>query len=590
MVINNNFKLIYTSVKHCQKRLHGVFKSIFLLGCLLLSAQSVLVVAGQGDPDSGQILQQIERDIEIKPRQPLPTLKEEPLPAPSDQGERVVIKTFKFEGNHVLSEESLQTALATLTNRSISVSELKTCIGIITAYYRQQGYLAIASLPDQDITEGVVLIKIDESIFGGVKFDGEYRKDFKRIKPEIIEGMIESSAPKGQVLNQDQLDHALRLVNKLSGIQVQTTLQEGSSAGTTDVLVNVKDRDFFTATLAADNTGSRQTGRNKATIYGAIASPFGLGDQLNVTGLHSQGTDYLRLAYQRPLGYRGLQIAANSSFMKYDIINPQIQNSAQASGSSDTVGLQLQYPIITSQTKNLNLTTDVEHKSFENIQGTRIENYSLNVYSAGLSGDYYDNWLSGGQTSAGLSIRAGNVGASGATVTDDAQGSYALLHWNLSRNQFLTDRLSLMINGTGQFANRNLDSSEKFYLGGLNGVRAYPTSEGHGSDGYLWIAELRQYLPHNFSVSTFVDYGHVKQYQSNSGNAGQKLTVNNAPNGYNLKGYGATAAWQGPYNANVKMTYAHRFGHNPAPASDGIHDQDGTLNYDVFWLSGSITY
>jgi len=200
MVINNNFKLIYTSVKHCQKRLHGVLKSIFLLGCLLLSAQSVLVVAGQGDPDSGQILQQIERDIEIKPRQPLPTLKEEPLPAPSDQGERVVIKTFKFEGNHVLSEESLQTALATLTNRSISVSELKTCIGIITAYYRQQGYLAIASLPDQDITEGVVLIKIDESIFGGVKFDGEYRKDFKRIKPEIIEGIIESASPKGQVL------------------------------------------------------------------------------------------------------------------------------------------------------------------------------------------------------------------------------------------------------------------------------------------------------------------------------------------------------------------------------------------------------
>jgi len=46
----------------------------------------------------------------------------------------------------------------------------------------------------------VVLIKIDESIFGGVKFDGEYRKDFKRIKPEIIEGIIESASPKGQVL------------------------------------------------------------------------------------------------------------------------------------------------------------------------------------------------------------------------------------------------------------------------------------------------------------------------------------------------------------------------------------------------------
>ena len=216
--------------------------------------------------------------------------------------------------------------------------------------------------------------------------------------------------------------------------------------------------------------------------------------------------------------------------------------------------------------------------------------YSLNVYSATLSGDHMDGLFAGAQNNASISLGGGNVDLNGSLnqASDlagaNTAGSFSRLHWNLSRNQFFTDTISLSLSGSGQFANGNLDSSEKFYLGGLNGVRAYPTSEGAGSDGYLFVAELRKYLPHNLSVSTFIDYGHVTQYGHNQDATGKALAT---PNGYDLKGYGASMDWQGPYNTNVKATYAHRIGSNPNPAASG-NDQDGSKLYNVFWLSAGL--
>ena len=44
----------------------------------------------------------------------------------------------------------------------------------------------------------------------------------------------------------------------------------------------------------------------------------------------------------------------------------------------------------------------------------------------------------------------------------------------------------------GQLANRALDGSEQFYLGGMNGVRAYGNNDGYGDAGWLGSAEIRR--------------------------------------------------------------------------------------------------
>lgn len=564
-------------------------------------------------PDAGRILQEIERDLEVKPLPEAPVVEAAPLE--EDQGEKIVIKQFKFEGNKVATEAELQDALASLTNHEITITQLKTAVDLISAFYRQKGYLAVATLPEQDITDGVVIINIVEAAFGGVKFDGEYGKDFKRIRPSVIERVVEGSVKKGAVLNQNDLDRALAVTQKMAGFNLSANYQSGEKDGATDVLLRVKDKPLFSGSLSADNTGGRSTGRHKQTATLSLASPLGYGDALNLVALHSRGTDYSSAAYTIPVGSKGLQLGVNTSYLSYEVIlTDEAIATIKPKGSSSTFGIDVNYPLILSQKGSLNLEMNYDHKTFinqikSNEKYIDTSDYKLEVVSMVLSGALNDGFLAGAINSAALNIGRGKVNLDGSGSELDpthqqsdreganTQGYYNRVKWNLGRTQFLSDTWSLSLDASGQIANKNLDSSEKFYLGGISGVRAYPTSEGAGSEGYMFKLELRKYLPNNFTVSAFIDEGHIKQFRHNYKNdgSGETLTATDpaSPNEYALKGYGLTAAWGGPYNSTFKATYARRFGSNPNPSvtdAGGVYDQDGVLKKDVFWLSGSVAF
>jgi hemolysin activation/secretion protein len=302
------------------------------------------------------------------------------------------------------------------------------------------------------------------------------------------------------------------------------------------------------------------------------------------------------MAYNLPVGAKGLQLGVNGTYMEYDVILADFA-SQKPNGYSSTLGLSAQYPLWRNKTSKVNIGLEADTKQFTNKSTprdieTKSSDYDMQVYALTISAEHNDNWLASAQTTASLNIGAGKVDLNGsANQADDlaaahTNGRFARLRWSAARNQFLTDTILLNVSGSGQFADSNLDSSEKFYLGGLNGVRAYPTSEGAGSEGFMAIAELRKYLANNITVAGFVDYGRIKQFENNLKANGQVIVENNA---YSLKGYGASIAWQGPYRTNVKATYAHRFGHNPNPTTTG-NDQDGSNEYDVFWLNGGINF
>ena len=67
------------------------------------------------------------------------------------------------------------------------------------------------------------------------------------------------------------------------------------------------------------------------------------------------------------------------------------------------------------------------------------------------------------------------------------------------------------IKASGQMASRALDGSEQFYLGGINGVRAYGASDGYGDLGYLATAEIRRATGiEGLEAAVFIDSGAVK--------------------------------------------------------------------------------
>ncbi len=553
-------------------------------------------------PNAGQILQQIERDSVVTPLPAQPVIEQAP-PEPEDQGPKVVVKQFKFEGNKVLTAAELEGALEALTNHEISIAQLKGAVDLIAAFYREKGFLATATLPEQDITEGVVIINIVEAVFGDVKVDGEYGKDYKRVRPSVIERVVNASATKGQSLDQNKLDRGLAVLQKMVGFNITPSYQAGSVAGSTDLLVKIKDQPLLSGSLLADNTGGRSTGRDKQTATLNFASPFGFGDAINLTMLEAKGVNYGRAAYSIPLGSHGLKLGVNGSYLAYDvIIKDNGIDEIKPKGNSMVYGVDLSYPLYSSKTTNLNIEANYDRKKFVNkrIDGSSYidsSDYRVDVYSMILSGSHNDSFLAGAINNASLDFGMGHVNLNGsANKTDDfeadkTQGHYKRTRLNISRNQFLTDSLVLSLEGSGQWANRNLDSSEKFYLGGINGVRAYPTSEGAGSEGYMFKLELRKYLPYNFNVSLFMDEGKVRQYENKYRNDNGDPLLEEAPNEYRLKGYGATIGWSGPYNSSIKATYATRMGENPNPAGEEKrNDQDGSLRRHVLWLSGGIAF
>lgn len=560
-----------------------------LVALTLASGQAFAVSNAQ---DAGQILQEIERGVEVKPLQAQPRL-EEIAPAAEDFGPKVVVKRFIFQGNHAVSEAELRGVLIGLTGREIGINEIKSSAGLIAAHYREKGFLASVDLPEQDVTEGVVTVQILEVALGKIKLDGEYGKDFKRVRPQVIQKAIDGEVRKDQTFEQGGVDKALDRVNNLAGIKVTSAMVAGEKEGTVDLLMKVQDQKLVNTYISLDNAGGRQTGRAKGVAYVSLASPFGLGETVNLTALKSEGSDYGKLGFMVPVGFNGVQIGANASYMEYEVIAREFQ-SQNIRGRSSVLGLAAQMPIFKTAKSRLGISLEADKKYFVNKNGSTTESdYDLNVYSVTLNGDYSDSFLAGGFNTATLDLGVGSVNLDGSLnkATDSAnahtQGGFKRLRWSLSRNQFLTENVSFMLSGSGQFANDNLDSSEKFYLGGTSGVRAYPTSEGGGSEGYLLSAELRRYLPHNLTASTFVDYGFVRQYEDNQKHNGGGILSD--INTYHLSGYGASLNWQGPYNTNLKAIYAHRFGSNPNKTAVG-NDQDGSHVIDVFWLSGSVSF
>lgn len=561
-------------------------------------------------PSAGRILQEIEGNKDRITPQP-PEIKSDQAEDQEPADVLVIIKKFTFTGNTKLASDELEITLENLLNREITLKALKTAPDIIAAYYQQKGFLAVASLPEQDISDGIVNIVIVEAKFGGTKIDGQYGVDFSNLKPEVAEKIISTHIPEGNVVDQNRLDRALTLIQRLPGVAVQANFQAGERDSTTDVLLNIKDKSPVTAYFSADNTGGRATGRDKQFLSLSYNSPLKIGDLFTLSAMRANGVHYARYDYTLPIGSGGWKFGVNGSYLQYLVIAPEF-DLIKPQGRSVVNGLDLMYPILISKKMNLDFALNYDNKRMinkrkfdENEPPEVVDYYSVRVLSGVLSGNINDNLLSGGITNFSFDAARGVVDMDGAPSADGRQqdndlkgeqtrGYYNRIRWNLSKTQFLTDTIGLTWALSGQWADKNLDASEKLFLGGIAGVRAYPTSEAGGSEGFLSRLELTKYLPYNFALSIFRDDGEIRQFKKTRAGSGDSLLNEGERNRYHLRGYGASLAWSGPYNSSLKATYATRIGDNPNPninqTTEEVTDSDGSRRLHVLWLNGSIAF
>lgn len=555
--------------------LSATYKTLLLaLAMVHLSIGAQSIVA----PDAGALRQQIERQAETKLP---PAVRAQPLKPPPEinprEGLSVTVKGFRFAGNTLLSDQQLGLSMAQFTGQALGFDGLQRAADAVALAYQREGWLARVYLPEQDVSEGVITLQVIEARFGGVRVEGEPPK---RVRQQEIDAFFKAAQRIDQPFNSNALDRALLLVDDLPGVSVSATLTPGQTDGQTELVLQSTDEPLFFGDISLDNHGARSTGSERLTANLNINSPGQRGELVSINGLHTEGSDYARLALTIPDGYDGLRLGMNASTMAYKVIvGPAAGTAAQITGRSDSVGLDLNYPVIRSRTQNLYLSVGADIKAFQTRDTQVRSDYETNALRVGLSGNHFDDFGGGGANSASLQWLAGRLSSMTAhSLIDAINRSYSKLNYSLSRQQALVGSHSLLLSLQGQQANQVLDSSEGFYIGGPQSVRAYPSSEVGGEQGELMSAEWRWRLDNAWLLTGFVDQGRVVSLPP---------TASEQRAEYSLRGYGLSLAWQGGAGVNAKLTWSRRDGSNPKPTLAGT-DSDGTRTLDRMWLSVSV--
>ncbi|MGL4858180.1 MAG: ShlB/FhaC/HecB family hemolysin secretion/activation protein, partial [Enterobacteriaceae bacterium] len=524
-------------------------------------------------------LQQYKQQIAEPPPPGSVLPKSKAVEKPVNAGEvKITVKKFVYHGNSRFSTEQLDRLVASYLNHPINMEDLQSATEAISEAYHKQGWVVRVYLPRQDVTNGIVNINIQEARYGGLQIQGSAPK---RITETRLQKYIEMGLKPGQLVNLDNLDRPLLLVNDLPGVGISASLHAGKEVNETDLVIEFKRDELFNGNVTANNAGSNSTGHNQLLTNLALNSPTRIGDQLTTNIINSRGSNYGQLGYSLPLGEDGWRVGVNGSWMTYRWKVGQLA-PLKGSGNSKVASANASYPLIRRDAGSLYFSTQANHEVFYNktIFGTTSD-YSVNNMLLSLYGNYqgYANAI----TTAGVTYTTGRVKINKTMADRDTvpRGDYNKARYYISRQQPLINRLRLDLTYTGQIADKNLDSSEQFYLGGMSAVRAYPSGEGSGTEGKVFNAELRLDLPYQFTISTFYDWGRIQQMLRNSAGV--------TPNKYNLSGYGLTLSKKTDIGLELSATWAHRIGSNPNPTATG-NDQDGTLKKNRWWLQGSWTF
>ena len=303
----------------------------------------------------------------------------------------------------------------------------------------------------------------------------------------------------------------------------------------------------------------------------------------------SEGTIYGQLGYTMPVGYDGWRLGGSVSALYYKLLGEFA--TLNNTGTANTFSLSATYPLIREATSNATISISGSDSHYDNKY--RLEQDSLTISkrvslaSVAITGDEADDYFGGGFSVYGLTLTSGYAKLGDKTsdrIGANTYGTFATLAGNGGRLQRLTDSTSLWLSFSGQWASQNLDSSQKFSLGGPQGVRAYPVYEATGDQGWLGTVEARWDFYEGAQASVFYDMGWIQQFKS-TGHFQDLATQLTGPNTYNLKGWGVGVSYNYNNRVSMKFTVASRIGSNPGANPVTGADGDGTNDRTRFWFN-----
>lgn len=469
---------------------------------------------------AGGILQQLEKtDKNPNPRAKQPPVieNEAPKPATGKQApsRKIFVRTFHLEGNSLISEKELLSGVDLGAGKELSLDEIKNVADMITAKYREKGYIIVnAYVPSQSIFDGAyitkgakgyrtvnafgnVLIKVVEGKVGTISVTGN-----THYSSAFIEQYLETvrSDPSLRV---DTLEKGLLLLNDYPSLSVKTTLKAGKETGTTDIYATATDQHPLSGSVAYDNFGEKATSKDRLSAQLNIGNTITSGDLVRLNGiigvddLNLSRLSYGRAEYSIPVGGLGTQIGAYYSNTTYSAEGVDSLAIMGLQGSASIAGIYATHPVLKRLDKSLTVRVGGEFISlYDKLLGNTQDKDEIRKITLGLSYETLDTFL--GRNFVNISYARGLGGFLGGTTSGADPGpSYAgannfFNRFNLDamRIQKLPGYNVLVVRGAFQYSPERLFSAERMQLGGMGSVRGFGAASKSGDSGYALSLEL----------------------------------------------------------------------------------------------------
>lgn len=575
-------------------------KSIITLGLSVSLAGLHYPLHAQSLPGAGvQLEQQKLHDPSRKSIQDIPETeplrsKEKHTPG-SDV--RIFVKSYELQGNlTVFTETELLDEISNYTGKLLTLAELSAVADILSEFYRSRGYfLAKAFLPAQDVTEGHIIIRIEEGRLEPTDDGVQIIKDNDaRLKQDRAELTIKNAIPTESALHQESLERAILLLRDLPGLNASAYMEKGSETGTTRIQAEITEGPVFNPWVGVDNAGSRLTGETRIKAGADFNDWQGNGEQFSVYATQSLGSGdliFIRGSYYQPIGYTGLKAGASYYYLSYE--NGKELKSSGTEGDATNFSLDFRYPLYLTRKTRLDTRGLLDFKRLEDrALGITINKKSVDVLRVGFNASHADQFLLGGYTTGQLMFHIGELdlelpvvkAADQSSFGPDTDGTFNKATFHVRRIQRNFPDFYLIADIAGQYASGNLDDSEKFQLGGPTGIRAYPSGEGLGDHAIRASLEAHYVMSGatqlgDLRLIGFYDWGRIHQFKDDDN------LILSTPNKYSLSGYGIGVDIGKPGEIDFNLYWARRDGKNPGRSPVTGRDNDGSNEKNRFWVS-----
>lgn len=455
---------------------------------------------------------------DVTPRATKTPLERDSAPTETyDDSILIPVNDFTISGNSVLSQAQLRPLLTHLLGKSWTLAQLMTEIQSIAAFYEQAGYpLVSTNIPEQTLDAGILKLEVLEPVWGEVQIETPTKPSARLLQ------LATAHLNKGQTIRQSDIDRSTSLLGDIAGLAVQARLKPGMVLGSTNLVLDAAAASPITGELTAHNFGGAATGRTQANLHLQLNGVAGFGESAAIDGLSSgDGLNSLRSSLELPLPIQAMRIGAAQSKVRYQLVGES--KFLGAHGWAQQSSLWIRHALLPVAAANMTARMQWDTVDLDDLMNVGAEmgnRRTLNLWGLALGGEVADNWHLGGRTRWSLGLTRGQVAfhTEAAQANDaalaDTQGGFTRVNITGSHTRELTQLDTLNASLDVQWANRNLDVSQKASLGGARSVRAYESGVLSGDASMLLILEMKRawgdILGVRWTGLVFADYGWVK--------------------------------------------------------------------------------